>query len=375
MLTIDRYIIRQVLLPTLFGLALLMLLFTAFTSVRLLRSATVGNLPVDDVLALLVAHDLGALEILLPSAFFAALMMVMSSWHREGEPYALYASGVTPDRLSRPLWLLALIVALCVGALSVYGRPYSYQLRYDITERASNLTSAQMTPQRFYRWEDGFVIQAERIRRSAPNLQQVFARAAQDGQPLVLRAERGHIGETTEERIQTVEFLNGSSALIGSGTALPLDTNHAGTPAPPGTVTRTGDRITRFDRLLYHIQRTPGDVQTKRRARATAELATSSELRDIAEFQWRLSMPMIAFLLALMAIELGRLRPRQSPYPRFGIAIALYAVVFNLTSATMSAVENGTLPPVPGVYSAVVVLGLVYLALRRIPRLSLRHPA
>ena len=73
MLTLDRYIIRQVLVPTVAGLALLLLLFTAFTSVQLLRSAALGNLPAQDVLALVIAHDLSALEVLVPSAFFAAL--------------------------------------------------------------------------------------------------------------------------------------------------------------------------------------------------------------------------------------------------------------------------------------------------------------
>ena len=59
--TLDRYIIRQVLFPTVLGLALLLLLFTAFSSVQLLRSAALGNLPPSDVLALLLANDLSAL--------------------------------------------------------------------------------------------------------------------------------------------------------------------------------------------------------------------------------------------------------------------------------------------------------------------------
>jgi lipopolysaccharide export system permease protein len=392
MLTLDRYIIRQVLVPTVAGLALLVLLFTAFTSVQLLRSAALGNLPPRDVLALVVAHDVSALEILVPSAFFAALIMVGCTWHREGEPYALYASGASPDRLSRPLRLLALVVALCVAGLSVYGRPYSYVLRYDISERAANLTSRHMVPQRFYRWDDNFVIQAQKILRREPNLEGVFARAETDGRPLVLRAEHGQISDTDDDRRQTLTFLDGTSYEIASPAIpdTPPEADSADAAASSGEggsassavagadgVSAAGapDRVTRFERLVYRVQRPPSDTLSKRRARSTWELAGSTEPKDIAEFQWRLCMPLISFLVGLMAIELGRLRPRQSPYARFAAAIVLYAVVFNLSSITTSAVENGLLPRYPGVYTAVFIMGAFYLLLRRIPRLTLRVPA
>ncbi len=361
MLTLDRYVIRQVLVPAVLGLALLVMLFTAFTMVQLLRSAALGNLPAREVMALLVAHDLSAMEVLMPSAFFAALTMVGCSWHREGEPYALYASGVSPDRLSRPLRLLAVAVALCVGVLSAYGRPYSYNLRYDINERAENLTSRHMAPQRFYRWDANFVIQAENIRRHAPNLAEVFARAEPDGRSLVLRAREGQISDTDDQRRQTLTFINGSSYELGG------DAPGAAGPQP--------DRITRFDRLVYRVQRPATDTTTQRRARATADLATATSLKDIAEFQWRLCMPMISFMVALVAIELGRLRPRQSPYARFTLAIVIYALVFNLSSLSTTGVENGLLPRFPGVYTSVLVLIAFYLLLRRVPRLTLREPA
>lgn len=363
MLTLDRYIIRQVLVPTVAGLALLLLLFTAFTSVQLLRSAALGNLPAQDVLALVIAHDLSALEVLVPSAFFAALIMVGCTWHREGEPYALYASGASPDRLSRPLRLLALVVAACVAVLTIYGRPYSYVLRYDISERAANLTSEAMAPQRFYRWDANFVIQAEDILRNEPNLAGVFARAEPEGRPLVLKARAGQISEMDDDRQQTLTFIDGASYEIGDG------------EAGAGDGARQPDRVTRFERLVYRVQRPPSDALSKRRARDTWELASASAPKDVAEFQWRLCMPIISFLVALMAIELGRLRPRQSPYARFTVAIVIYALVFNLSSITTSAVENGLLPRYPGVYTAPLVMLAFYFVLRRIPRLSLRVPA
>jgi lipopolysaccharide export system permease protein len=362
MLTIDRYIARQVLVPTVLGLALLVLLFTGFTSVQLLRSAALGNLPARDVMALVMAHNLSALEVLLPSAFFAVLIMVNATWHREGEPYALYATGASPDRLSRPLRVLALFVALCVALLSVYGRPYSYVLRYEISERAANLTSRQMMPQRFYRWDADFVIQAQEIHDEAPNLSEVFARVTTNDRSAVLRARHGQINETDEFRRQRLEFLEGASYEIAPR-------------VPPEDASSLGDRVTEFDRVVYRALRPPSDMTSRRRARSTSELVGSSALRDVAEFQWRLSMPVIAFLVALIAIELGRLRPKQSPYARFAVAIVVYALIFNLSNMTTTAVERGMLPAFPGVFTALIVMLAFYLLLRRMPKLTLREPA
>lgn len=365
MLTLDRYVIRQVLVPTILGLALLVLLFTAFTSVQLLRSAALGNLSASDVFALVVAHDLAALEVLLPSAFFAALIMVTCTWHREGEPYAVYASGVSPDRLSQPLRLLAVLVAVCVALLSVYGRPYSYVLRESINERATNLSSSQMAPQRFYRWDANFVIQAEDIDRASPNLARVFARIEPPGRTVVLRSAAGQIDETDTQRRQTLTFIDGTSYEFAR---VPID---AAADAARGMP----DRVSRFERLIYRAQRPERDPTSRRRARSTDDLANATAPKDVAEYQWRLAMPLIAFLVALMAIELGRLRPKQSPYTRFTVAIVVYALVFNLSSISTSAVENGLLPKYPGVFTSVLVMLGAYLLLRRVPSLTLREPA
>jgi lipopolysaccharide export system permease protein len=182
----------------------------------------------------------------------------------------------------------------------------------------------------------------------------------------VLRARQGQIGATDDDRRQTLAFIDGTSYEI----AAPA-TQMAAPDGGDGAM----DRVTRFERLTYRVHRPPSDALSKRRALSTAALAGSSAPKDVAEFQWRLCMPIISFLVALMAIELGRLRPRQSPYARFTLAIIVYALVFNLSSITTSAVESGALPPFPGVFTAVLIMLGFYLLLRRMPRLTLRVPA
>jgi lipopolysaccharide export system permease protein len=71
-------------------------------------------------------------------------------------------------------------------------------------------------------------------------------------------------------------------------------------------------------------------VGYKTKASPTRELIFASAAPDKAELQWRLSTPLSALLLALLAIPLSRGRPRQGRYARLLVALVIYTVYFNV---------------------------------------------
>ena len=58
----------------------------------------------------------------------------------------------------------------------------------------------------------------------------------------------------------------------------------------------------------------------------TRELLGSDAPSDIAQLQFRVSTPLMALVLTLVAVPLSRLRPRQGRYARVGFAIVVYFV-------------------------------------------------
>jgi len=354
MKVLDRYLIRMVMPNTLAVMMVLLLLFSAYVAVDLLRSAAFANLGSEDLTLLVFAHDLSAVEVLLPTAFFATVVAASLYWHARAEPYALYAASVSPDRVSLPLRGMSLVVALLVLLTTNVVRPYAYQLRYVVDERASNLSSEQMQPQQFYYWDENFVIQAQRIRKQAPNLEDVFAYSQSSDRTVVLKAERGHLAPTGADRIQHIYFFTG--------------TNYEFRGEDPGY------RTTTFSKLEYLARRASSDASTKRRAQSNGVLAMSENPKDLGELQWRICLPIVSFLVSLMGIELGRLPPRRSPYGRVSIAILLYIGIFNAFNSVLYAVQIGTLPVTPGLYSVPALLALAYLGMRRLPMLTLSRP-
>ncbi len=97
---------------------------------------------------------------------------------------------------------------------------------------------------------------------------------------------------------------------------------------------------------------TPADVMGAKDpdTKPTRELLGSNAPSDIAQLQFRISTPLMALVLTLIAVPLSRLRPRQGRYARVGFAIVVYFVYSNLLSATKVWLEKGDVSPVIGVW-------------------------
>lgn len=359
MKAVDRHVIRQVALPTIGSLAILLLLFTAYNAADLLRNTVSGQLPVDQIILFLCIRDLIALEVLVPTAFYFSTVAVVAASHRDREAYALYAAGISPQRATKALWPFAIIVAITVAVLSNYTRPWSYLTSYELKAEGSELSVENMSAGRYYNWRDRFVIAAEEIRPEAGILSRVFVQNRSSGTINVIRSHTGSIQDDRD--VGTMD--PGRWFLFEDGTSYQIDT--------AGKV----DRTSNFERLYYRAPAPPETSPTsKRRARSTAFLSKSTNSKEIAEFQWRLSIPLVSLLLALIGIELGRTAPGQTPYARLIVAVITYAVTFNLTQIVRIAVENQQIPVFPGVYAVPVLIAGTYLAMRKIPALSLSQP-
>ncbi|MGA1370346.1 MAG: LptF/LptG family permease [Pseudomonadales bacterium] len=356
MTVLDRHLMRLVLVPTLIGTALTLLVYSAFALASLLRDSALASAPIGKLLLLVGVRDLIALQIILPSVFFLSMIMALGAWHRDREAYACYANGVAPPRVERPLILLAALVAAIVAGLAMGARPWSYQLAYKLEERMTDLTSEVLQSGTFYRWSDQLVLRADAVDETAgadaPRLLRVFA-AQRDGASFrIIRAARAHISNTGSDRRQTLEFLD--------GTLHELDTADG------------SRRVTAFESLVY--QTNPGESRRAmhRRTQPIARLLNSPLPKDRAEAQWRMTLPVVTFLIGLIAIRLGHVRPLQSTYGRLALGIAIYVIIFNGVNLLTSAIEQEQLPSNPGLYLMLPLLLVFTFLLSRMPAFTLR---
>jgi lipopolysaccharide export system permease protein len=348
-LIIDRYISREILRLFYGGLGMLILVFIGYSAAKQLSLAAEGQMGMSAAFALIGLNTLIVLEVLLPSALFFSILAALGRMYRDAELPALFAAGVSPARILESVAKLSLLVALVTGFVSIAGRPWAYRESYRIeADAAARFDLTKMASGQFMTLE---------------NVN--FTTFIADG----LDVDKGlHKGVFLQRNYQGEQR---HSEIIVAEAAAPIELNPG--QAVSGTFfngyyylldnRKQQDVTLRFKELAINVP--AGEVQAnyRRKAVSTGDLAVSRQPKDIAEFQWRISTPVATLLLALMAVPLARSKPRESRFRIFIVAIALYVGVFSMASVARTWVEQGTIGPVPGLWSVHLVLGLVLLAL------------
>ena len=62
------------------------------------------------------------------------------------------------------------------------------------------------------------------------------------------------------------------------------------------------------------------------------------------EFHWRIAMPVVMVVLALLAVPLSYIAPRQGRYGKVGAALLVFIVYLNLMAFTRAQLDDRALP-------------------------------
>jgi lipopolysaccharide export system permease protein len=339
---IDRYLRREISVPFLAVSAVLVAIFLTFSLTRFLIDANAGLLHPSEVMQLTFLKSLISLEVLMPLSLYLAVMIGLGRLYSDSEIYAMRASGISEMRLLRPIVRFALLLAVLIGLFSVFVRPWAYAQSYRIMAQAEASSEVdRIHPARFYTiGESGRTVFIKGISAGGAELEEVFIRSRKNGNLQVITSATGRM--EFEER-------------PGFHQLVLKDAN---------VYKRVADGPDLFAELgtfsLWIPAAEAGQVGYKTKSTSTFELRDSGNTEDLAEFQWRMSTPFSALLLALLAIPLSRSRPRQGRYARMLAALVIYAVYFNLLDVGRTWVELGTSP---GIWWAPAVLGLLVIVL------------
>ena len=346
---IDRHIRWEILRLFSGGLGMLTLVFIGYSAARQLGLAAQGQMEVSTALTLIGLKTLIVLEVLLPTTLFFAILAAIGRMHRDGEMQAFYAAGVKPSRILESVVRLALVIALITAVVSIIGRPWAYRESYRLeAEAAAKVDLRKIASGRF-------------VTLGNVNLTTLIADGLdlEHGLHKGVFVHRNHQGDRSRSEIIVAEAaslitLNPKQAVAGkffNGYHYSLDNFGQ------------KDVTVRFKELDVNIPLEEVRANYRRKAESTGSLAVSQYPKDVAEFQWRISTPVSTLLLALTAVPLARAKPRESRFRIFIVAIALYVGVFSLAALTRTWVEQGTIGPIPGLWSVHLVLCLVLLAL------------
>ena len=132
-LIIDRYIMREIVKPTVTICVVLIFIFGCYTATRYLADAVSGQLSGTTVIFFILLKIAIALEVLLPTTLYLSVVIALGRMYKDSEMTALSACGVSKARVLRPVFLVSLVIAVIVSCLSLYIRPWAYQPVFPVT--------------------------------------------------------------------------------------------------------------------------------------------------------------------------------------------------------------------------------------------------
>jgi lipopolysaccharide export system permease protein len=345
-LIIDRYLIREIVKPLVVISAILILIFSSYTAERYLAETLAGQLPAKAILYLLSLKVAIALEVLLPTTLYFAVVVALGRLYADSEMTALFSCGVGMGRVLRVVFSFALLVAVLVAGLSLYVRPWAYgsYYRYKAQVKAE-FDLARMEKGSFYLMsgEDRLIF-AEEIDRRRGRAERVFIHREHEGTLQVISAKEVYqrVDETTGKKMLT--FIDGHLY------EFPRDSE--------------GGNVIGFQQSTLSLE--PTEIATlgyKLKAAGNGQLAASDMPYEIAEYQWRLSTPLSTVLLALLGVPLSRTAPRRGKYAKLAVALLIYAVYYNLLAMARSWVEQTLVGALPGIWWVQVLLAAVLVIL------------
>ncbi|MCE8026464.1 LPS export ABC transporter permease LptF [Billgrantia aerodenitrificans] len=343
---IFRYLTREILLTMAAVAGVLLLVIMGSRFIRYFTDAAEGDIPATILGNLMLFHLPGFLELILPLAFFLGILLAYGQLYLNSEITVLVACGTSPIRLFQislvPASLVAVLVGLCSLWLTPAGALHNAVM---LEEQRSRLDFSALAPGRFQDFGGGRTAYTESFSDDGSRMLEVFISERQrrrDGTPetAVTRAGSGY---------QTVDPDTGSRFLVlADGERYSVD---------PG----------RFEaeRLEFETYAVRLSLGGERRELESSEYATTAELlgddssRAQAQLQWRLSLPLMVFILTLMAMPLSKVNPRQGRFAKLLPAIFLHVCYLSLLLAALDAIGRGTLPAVIGMWP----IHLMFLAL------------
>jgi len=321
----------------------LILLAVSFTSrfLQYLADAVAGKMTTDILLMLMLYRLPEFLLIIVPFAFFLAVLLAYGRMYAENELVVLHACGLSRSRLLAMTLLPALILTVLLGALSLYAAPAGLQQTEILRQSQEELTEIDLIVagqfQSFNRGQR--VTYAESLSETAQGRQL-------NNTYVVLRDPDPAEGESGLRVMiaQTARPIVDAA----SGRRFMLLENGYFYDGTPGAADYS---VTRFveQAILLPEQTTIAPV-LREKALPTMALLGSSDPGYQAELQWRLSVILLIPVLTLMAVPLSRVKPRQGRFARLVPAAMVFGLYFMLLQVSRDALEDGTLPAFIGLW-------------------------
>jgi LPS export ABC transporter permease LptG/LPS export ABC transporter permease LptF len=355
--TLDRYLIREIALPLLLGLAVLTFVLETPTIMTQAEQLVASGLEWTIVVQVLVALLPAALCLTIPMAVLLGILVGCGRLAADREFVAMQACGVSVTRLARPVLLVAALGTAATAYETIVALPDANQKFREImfVDLATRVEST-VRPRVFFQQFPEKVVYVRDLPPGGGWRDVFLADTSRPGETTVYFAREGRIRLDRLRRLVQIELIEGTSHTTQvskpddhqvsafESTYITLDPQVVFKEAPP-----RGAREKTTPELRQEI------------AEATARNQPAYEARFM--IQQKLSLPVTCPILALIGLALGTSSRKDGRLGSFVVGILVIFVYYILLFGARAAAMGGRLNPDWAPWAPNLVMGVGAIAL------------
>lgn len=341
-----RYFAREIFI-TMFAVAGIVLVISmGWRFSGYLENAAAGRMSSEILFAVMAYRLPGFLELIIPVSFFLSIMLVHGRMHVDSEMIVLQACGMSTGRLIRMTLLTAGGVMIMTAMISLWLKPLGERQVERLFDDQKNLTEFDtLVPGRFQTLASGKRVTYTEGLSKKGELSRIFINEYKDA-----------AGNEPRNAV-TVIADSGSTQVDGAGRRFLVLNDGRRYQGKPGQRNYQVIEYEEYGQLV--ATGVAGTIKKRRTAIPTLDLFGATDAQAVSELQWRIGVVLLIPVIALLAIPLARVNPRQGRFTRLVPAMILCFVYIVALSGARTALEKGDIPLEAGLWW---VHGLAFLA-------------
>ena len=329
---------------------ILLLVFMSGRFIKYLAQAASGGISPDILFSIMVYRLPGFLELILPLGFFIGILLAYGRMYLESEMTVLHACGYSNRRLLMVTLGYSCVVAVFVGALSLFLTPLGMQKVEALLYEQSKLTEFEMLfPGKFQGFKSGAgTTYTESLSDDKKTMFNVFIseKSEKNNTLNLVYAESGtqRIDALTGERF--LELHNGTSY-----------------EGRPGVLDYHVVKFESYGVLIKESHEEQGAVKEEAIPTSVLWQAADLDLESKALLQWRISLPLLVPIVTLLAVSVSRVNPRQGRFFHLFPAMMMYVGYLGMLIVARKSVGKGELPDWLGLWGVHLLFFMLALVL------------
>ncbi len=325
---LTRYLIAEILKSSAATVLILFVILMSNALGRVLSDIADGDVPTQALWPVLLSQSVNIFALLLPIGFFFGIVFAFGRLYKDHEMVVMSACGMGYGHFYKPILLILVPVFLLNAYSSIWLNAHMQRTTRGIVDREKNVQEFQL-------------IRAGQFNQSKNGEHVFFMQSLSEDKLqlndiIISQTNRdGMVFETAKSgRHKTDEVSGDLFLVVGPGESY------------EGQIGEKDFKIIEFEQHGILIEKKIKGARQRLRKKEKSPLILwkSSSLADRVELQWRIAIPVILVVLALLAVPLSYISPRQGRYGKVLIAIVIYIVYLNLMVFTRARLEADSLP-------------------------------